>query len=117
MLGNAFDSIYGKTDEGIFDDLYSRHGASPPVKRMDIRLGQTDQTPDDDDEDEEDEEQLPAQAQAASAPVSQAPSYGPVSKKPFFSQDIGGFPLWLVGVGFLGFAWAFRHQRKKQSVR
>lgn len=116
MFGNMFDSIYGETDQGIFDILYSRHGASPPVKPMDIRLGDYGQEEEDDDDDDEEEA---AGALPAAAPVSNFPTYIPTTARstPFFAQDIGGFPLWLVGVGFLGFAWAYRRKRKKQSSR
>lgn len=120
MLKGLFTSIFGATDEGIFDTLYSRHGASPPVKSTDIRLGDYGQA------DEEEEEAAPDAAKAAGPPAAPTPTAAPtaapaaapaVSPGGFFAQDIGGFPLWLVGVGFLGFAWAFRRKRKKQSSR
>lgn len=38
-MAGLYSSIYGKPAEGIYDDLYSRQGASPPVKSIDIRLG------------------------------------------------------------------------------
>lgn len=114
-----YTSIYGATDEGIFDVLYSRHGASPPVKRTDIRLGDYGE----EDEGEDEEAVAPATATATPTPAASAspevtPSE-PTAPSPggFFAQDVGGFPLWLVGVGFLGFAWAFRRKRKKQSSR
>lgn len=107
-----YTSIYGATDEGIFDVLYSRHGASPPVKRTDIRLG---------DYGEEDDEETPAAAPTPTAAPAASPATPSEPAAPssgnFFAQDVGGFPLWLVGVGFLGFAWAFRRKRKKQSSR
>ena len=113
MLKGLYTSIFGPTDEGIFEILYSRHGASPPVKRTDIRLGDYGQN-----EENEDEEGAAPTATAAApgAPTSTPPPSAP-SPGGFFAQDIGGFPLWLVGVGFLGFAWAFRRKRKKQSSR
>jgi hypothetical protein len=114
MLKGLYTSIFGATDEGIFDILYSRHGASPPVKRTDIRLGDYGQA---DEEEEPDAE--PAAAGAVATSTSAAASAAPAASSGggFFSQDIGGFPLWLVGVGFLGFAWAIRRKRKKQSSR
>lgn len=39
MSAGLYSSIYGKTAVGIYDDLYGRRGASPPIKSMDIRLG------------------------------------------------------------------------------
>jgi len=111
-----YTSIFGATDEGIFDILYSRHGASPPVKRMDIRLG-------DYGEEADEEEDAAAPAASSPSPASPAPAASaaptPAGPSPggIFAQDIGGFPLWLVGVGFLGFAWAIRRKRKKQSSR
>jgi len=111
MLKGLYTSIFGATDEGIFDILYSRHGASPPVKRTDIRLGDYGQN--------EEDEEVAAPTAAATAPGASASAPIPSVSSPggFFAQDIGGFPLWLVGVGFLGFAWAFRRKRKKQSSR
>ena len=85
MGKGLFASIYGTTGEGIFDDLYSHKGASPPVQSEDIRLG--------------------------------GYETGLSGAGNFFSQDIGGFPLWLVGIGFLGFAWAYRRKKKKHSLR
>lgn len=84
-MKGLFSSIYGATDQGIFDIFFARQGSSPPIKRMDIRLG-----------DYGDDGQLT----------------GPPG---FFRDDIAGFPIWLFGVGFLGFAWAIRRKRKKQS--
>lgn len=104
---SLYSSIYGQTDQGIFDDLYSRYGASPPVKRMDIRLGQVDE------DEEEDEEEEEITAVSAVAPVQPA-RVGPPPKS-IFAQNIGGFPVWLLGVAFLGFAWAYRRKKKKSS--
>jgi pyruvate/2-oxoglutarate dehydrogenase complex dihydrolipoamide acyltransferase (E2) component len=116
MLKGLYTSIFGATDEGIFDILYSRHGASPPVKRTDIRLGDYGQA---DEEEEPDAAAAPTAASAAATPAATPASSAPApsSGGGFFAQDIGGFPLWLVGVGFLGFAWAIRRKRKKQSSR
>jgi len=111
MAKGLYSSIFGAAGQGLYDSLYSDYGASPPVKRMDIRLG--DYGEDEEEDDEEEEEASPAAA--APSPVMAAPTLP--ARGGFFSQDIGGFPLWLIGVGFLGFAWSYRRKRKKQSTR
>lgn len=85
-----YKTIYGKIDYGLFSDLFSHLGTDSPVKRMDIRLAGYNLGED-------------------SAPVS--PTTTPVVSKNPFTQQKEGFPMWLVGVFFLGFAVAWR-QRK-----
>lgn len=103
-MKGLFKSLYGKTEEGVYNDLYSRDGTSPPTKRMDIRLGQVDDD-DDDDDDEEEEETTSASEESNAAPP----------QKPFFSQEFLGFPNWLIGVFVLGFAYAYRKRKKSIS--
>jgi len=91
MMGGLYSSLYGKAEQGIYDDLYSRHGAAQQVQSFESRLGQADE-----EEDEEDEE--------VATPT--APG------KPFFSRDIAGFPLWLLGIVFLGFSYAYRRKAR-----
>jgi pyruvate/2-oxoglutarate dehydrogenase complex dihydrolipoamide acyltransferase (E2) component len=125
MLKGLFTSIFGATDQGIFDALYSDYGASPPVKSTEIRLGDYGEDAAPSEKDDEDEKPAatpstptaakPSAKSASAPPMSAAPAPGQASG--FFSQDIAGFPLWLVGVAFLGFAWSYRRKRKKQSSR
>ena len=117
MLKGLYTSIFGATDQGIFDVLYSDYGASPPVKRMDIRLGDYGVNPEDDVEDDKPDATTatnPKTPGAKAVPMSAAPAN---SSGGFFTQDIAGFPIWLIGVGFLGFAWSYRRKSKKQSSR
>ncbi len=128
MSKGLFKSIYGKTDEGIFPDLYERQGSSPATQRMDIRLGDYSFGQEDDDDDDEDEAKAapatptpaptiptPAPAAAGKMKLPEAPG-GAVKGPSVFSQDKDGFPMWLVGVFLLGFAVAWRQKKKSTTA-
>lgn len=97
MAGGLYKSLYGKG--GIYEQLYSKYGASPPTQRTDIRLGGYLGA-------DEDEPAAPA------APAS--PTAGP-GKPPIFSKEYKGFPVWLLGLFFLGFSWTLRKKKKQQA--
>jgi hypothetical protein len=110
-MKGLFKSIYGITEEGVYNDLYSRDGSSPSTKRMDIRLGQVEE---DDEDDEEEDISVITAPEAPFAPP--APDAAPsTEEKPFFSQEFLGFPNWLIGVFLLGFAYAYRRRKKAIS--
>lgn len=90
MAGGLFSSLFNK--QGIYEDLFSRDGSSPPLHRTDLRLGEAD--------DEEDE----VEPTPAAAPVRQG--------KSFFQTHFYGIPIWLICVAFLGFAIQMRKDRK-----
>ena len=105
-MKGLFKSLYGKTEEGVYNDLYSRDGSSPSTKRMDIRLGQLD---DDDEDDEETTASVVTEVEMLEAEVPAG------AEEPFFSQEYLGFPNWLIGVFLLGFAYAYRKRKKAIS--
>lgn len=82
-----FSTIF-KSD-GIYDDLYTKQGASPPTKRMDIRLGEAE-------------------------PSEDVPLAKPTAKESFFAKETFGLPNWLIGIFLLGFAYMYR--KKKAEV-
>lgn len=88
--------------DALYKALYSKQGASPPTKRMDIRLGGWLGQ-------EEDEEEEEVEVAEVSTPNPVAPK-----KEPIFAKEVKGFPMWLVGVFLLGFAWAVRQNRPKK---
>lgn len=92
MAGGLFHTLFEK--QGIYGDLFSRHGATPPLHRTDLRLGQLD-------EEDEDEEEGPS---AAKTPLPE--------KKSLFQTHVIGIPVWLLGVALLGFAIQVRKNRK-----
>ena len=96
MAGGLFASLYGK--QGIYEDLYSRNGASPPLHSSDLRLGGLGE------DDEETEE-----VKAPIAPL----SVGPTPSKGFFHTHLLGLPTWLLGLILLGFAATYRRKTKK----
>jgi hypothetical protein len=106
-MKGLFKSLYGITEEGVYNDLYSRDGSSPPTKRMDIRLGQVEN-------DEEDDEEDALTILPETAPET-APEATPSIEEPFFSQEFLGFPNWLIGIFVLGFAYAYRRRKKATS--
>lgn len=108
LFSSLYGSLYGKTEEGVYNDLYRKKG-SPSTQRMDIRLGQAE----DDDEDDDDEMPIaaPFDPSAPSAPAGTAPA-----KENFFSQEFMGFPNWLIGVFLLGFAYAYRQRKKAEAA-
>lgn len=118
MAKGLFTTIFGRTDEGIFPDLFANEGTYSPTKRMDIRLGNYEFAQAEEDDDEEDD--LPTQA-PPTTPSSQkidlptAPG-GPATGPNVFTQDKEGFPMWLVGVFFLGIALAYRQKKKSKSA-
>jgi len=101
MSKGLFKSIYSK--DGIYNDLYSKRGSSPPTQRTDIRLGGLGgyfgqaEAEDDDDDDDDEKPTVPGPKKAA-----------------LFSEKYKGFPTWLIGLFLLGFAWSMR--RKKQAA-
>jgi hypothetical protein len=116
MARGLFKSIYGKTDEGIFPELYSHEGMTSKTKRMDIRLagwelGQTDE------DDEEEETPSVATSSTPSTPSSSGMSLptapgGAVTGPSVFTQEKEGFPMWVLGIFILGFALAWRQNKK-----
>ncbi len=104
-MAGLYTSLFGKSGQGLFEPLYSKGGSPHQVKRFESRLGHFEgrlgQDADDED-DEGDEEDTPSAAPAEPA----APG------KPFFSRDFAGIPLWLLGVCFLGFSYAYRRKAK-----
>jgi hypothetical protein len=113
MGKGLFKSIYGKTDEGIYPDLYTKHGTSSGTKRTDIRLGDYEYLGDyhflgeeDDDDDDEEEGETSPGTPATTDSTPGGPSV--------FSKDKEGFPMWVAGIFFLGFALAWRQRKKKQ---
>jgi len=99
MAGGLYSSLYGRIEQGIFDDLYRKHGSAQQVLPFESRLGQAEE----EDEDEDEEEDAPSPAIVAAAPTG----------KPFFAREIAGFPLWLLGVVFLGFSYAYRRKARE----
>jgi hypothetical protein len=113
MGKGLFKSVYGKTDEGIFPDLYSHKGSSPSTQRMDIRLGNYEFFGEGEEEEEDDEDEK-EEAPASTPSLPTAPG-GPVTGPSVFAKDKEGFPMWVVGIFLLGFAFAWR-QRKKATT-
>jgi hypothetical protein len=86
MAGGLFSSPYGRTDKGLFSALFSQDGTFSPVKSVDLRLGEAD--------DEDDK------------------ASGPAGKKlSFFTKSIAGFPVWLLAVFALGFAYSYKKRK------
>ena len=105
MAGGLYSSLFGKSGQGLYEALYSKSGSPHQVKRFESRLGHfegrlgQDAGDAGDEDDEDDEEDAPSVAPAAPG-------------KPFFSRDFAGIPLWLLGVCFLGFSYAYRRKAK-----
>lgn len=98
MAGGLFSSLYGRNGQGLYKAMYSQGGAAHQVKRFESRLGQAEE----DDEEDDEEDETPS---APSAPG-----------KPFFSREFAGLPLWLLGVCFLGFSYAYRRKAKASGI-
>lgn len=94
MSRGLYRSIFDK--QGIYNAFYRRGGGQQPMKSTDQRLGQTD---------EDEEEEAPA-----------APTPAPTQKESFFAREIEGFPMWVIGLFLLGFAWAYRKRKKEQTA-
>jgi hypothetical protein len=99
MAKGLFSSLYGKTEEGIFNKLYSHNGTMSRVQRTDIRLAGLGQ--------EEDEDEEP------DTPAPPAPA-GP--KESVFEKEYEGIPLWVIGIFFLGFGVAYRKLKKANAA-
>jgi hypothetical protein len=90
--------------KGPFSALFSEQGASPPTKRMDIRLGQVDAEP------EPPKAEAEIKAEAGIKPKAEA-------KPSIFEEDILGMPGWLLGLVLLGFAYMYRKKKKEAEEK
>jgi len=90
MSSGLYSSIYGAPSTGIYEGLYSRKGASPPVKSEDIRLGGLGG--------------LGVRTEGLRGLADAEPSS-------LFAKQIAGIPLWLVGIGLVAFAYVARKRR------
>lgn len=88
MARGLYKTIFDK--HGIYNASFRRGGSQQPIKSTDQRLGQAD---------EDEDEDTPA----------------PTAKSSFFSREVEGFPMWVVGIFLLGFAWAYRRRKKEQK--
>lgn len=111
MARGLFKSIYGKTDEGIFPELYSHEGTTSKTKRMDIRLAGWELGQTDDDEEDEEDDFTPPPTPSPSLSLPTAPG-GAVTGPSVFTQEKEGFPMWVLGIFILGFALAWRQNKK-----
>tara|TARA_B100000925_G_scaffold272428_1_gene236360 strand:- start:162 stop:515 length:354 start_codon:yes stop_codon:yes gene_type:complete len=116
MARGLFKSIYGKTDEGIFPELYSHEGTTSKTKRMDIRLAgwELGQVEDDEDDEEDEEEEIDISASVPPSGGMKLPTApgGAVTAPSVFTQEKEGFPMWVLGIFILGFALAWRQNKK-----
>jgi hypothetical protein len=79
---NLYGSLWGKaTDDGLYDSMYSRGGASPQLKSYQQRLGELGQD-------------QPARPIDLTAPPPPAPA-APTAEDPIWKKKFFGFPLWI----------------------